>query len=131
MEMAVGLTAALKLQAMPRKKINIDWKKVDKMLQAGCTGTEVAASLGIHDHTLYKRCETDNKISFSDYSAAKRASGDRLLKMKQMDLAMQGDKTMLIWLGKQRLGQSNKLETKVEDVTKNLPDWMNEGDEDE
>lgn len=129
MEMAVRLTAALNLNEMPRKKINIDWKKVDRMLEAGCTGTEVAASLGIHPDTLYLRCEADHKVGFSDYSANKRASGDRMLKVKQMELAMKGDKTMLVWLGKQRLNQSNKLETKVEDVTKNLPDWMDEGDE--
>jgi len=114
---------------MPRKKIKIDWAKVDRMLEAACTGTEIAAALGIHTNTLYERCKIDNKSDFSGYSQAKRASGERLLKMKQMELAMKGDKTMLVWLGKQRLGQSNKMEAKVQDVTQNLPDWMFEGDE--
>lgn len=80
------------------------------MLEAGCDGTEVAATLGIHPNTLYERCERDNNLSFSEYSATKRASGDRLLKMKQFEVAMTGDKTMLVWLGKQRLGQTERTD---------------------
>jgi hypothetical protein len=99
---------------MGRKKANIDWGKVDQMLMAGCNGVEVAASIGIHPDTLYLRCEEDNNMGFSQYSAAKKASGDRLLKMKQFDLAVKGDRTMLVWLGKQRLGQSDK---KTSDIT--------------
>lgn len=95
---------------MPRKKIDIDWRKVDRMLEAGCDGTEVAATLGIHEDTLYNACESDNKMGFSAYKAIKRASGDRLLRIKQFEIAMTGDKTMLVWLGKQRLGQSEKNE---------------------
>jgi len=93
---------------MARKKIHIDWADVDMLLQAGCTGVEVAATIGIHPNTLYERCEKENNLGFSEYSATKRASGDRLLKMKQFEIAMSGDKTMLVWLGKQRLGQSDK-----------------------
>ena len=99
---------------MARPKTEIDWQKVDRMLEADCTGTEVAASLGIHPNTLYRLCEEQHKISFSAYSAEKRASGDRLLKMKQFEIAMSGDRSMLIWLGKQRLNQSDK---KTNDIT--------------
>lgn len=97
-------------QNMGRKKIHIDWSKVDRMLEAGCDGTEVAATLGINEETLYRACERENKVGFVDYKATKRASGDRLLRMKQFEIAMTGDKAMLIWLGKQRLGQAEKQE---------------------
>ena len=52
-----------------RKKIEIDWKKVDKWLEAGAKGTEVAAALGISILTrLARRCIEDKKsANFSDY----------------------------------------------------------------
>jgi hypothetical protein len=34
-----------------------------------------------------------------------------------MELALAGDRTMLIWLGKQYLGQSDKQETGIHDRT--------------
>jgi DNA-binding CsgD family transcriptional regulator len=102
---------------MARPKATIDWAKVDRMLEAGCSGLEVAATLGIHPDTLYMACQRDHKTGFSDYSAIKRASGDRLLKVKQFEVAMTGDKTMLVWLGKQRLGQSEKSEVKNDHTT--------------
>lgn len=97
---------------MARPKKNIDWKEVDKYLVSGATGTEVAAMLGIHAHTLYKRCEDDHKISFSDYLQQKREKGNSMLKHKQFELAMEGDRGMLVWLGKNRLDQSDKKEVK-------------------
>ena len=93
---------------MARPKVNIDWKKVDKFLEADCEGTEIAAYLGINPNTLYFRCKEDHKVSFSEYLQEKKARGNSLLKVKQFDTAMSGDKTMMIWLGKQRLGQKEK-----------------------
>ena len=114
---------------MARPKATIEWAKVDRMMEAGCTGPEVAATLGVCPDTLYRACERDNKIGFADYSAIKRASGDRLLKVKQFEVAMTGDKTMLVWLGKQRLGQSEKSEVKADHNFSTLPPWMDEPDE--
>lgn len=96
---------------MGRRKAKIDWDKVDRMLMAGCDGMEISSFLGMHYNTFYNRVKSDKKCDFSEYSQAKRSAGDSLLKMKQMDVAMTGDKSMLIWLGKQRLGQSDKKES--------------------
>ena len=93
---------------MARPKTDIDWKTVNKLLEADCEGTEIAAYLGIVPDTFYKRCKEDNNIGFSDYLREKKARGNSLLKVKQFDAAMSGDKTMMIWLGKQRLGQKEK-----------------------
>ncbi len=93
-----------------RKKAKIPWDKVDKLLEAGCTGTEIAAYLGVHPNTLYLACKDTNKCDFSEYYQGKRAKGNTGLKTAQYKLAMQGDKSMLIWLGKQRLGQVDKKE---------------------
>lgn len=93
---------------MGRKRINIDWKKVDKMLEAGCNGVEVAAALGVHYDTIVKRCKLDHKMDFSEYMRQKRSSGDNLLRMAQFKNAMAGNVSMQIWLGKNRLNQTDK-----------------------
>jgi len=93
---------------MARPKADIDWKRVDELLEADCEGTEIAAVLGLNPLTLYKRCEQDNKLSFSKYLQEKKASGNSMLKEKQFKKAISGDSGMLVWLGKNRLGQADK-----------------------
>lgn len=96
---------------MGRPKVDIDWRKVDRYLQAQCDGAGIAGLLGIHPDTLYKACERDNKVGFTAYSAQKRSEGKELLKAKQFETAMSGNVSMQIWLGKQYLGQRDKSET--------------------
>lgn len=83
----------------------INWEIVDEFLEAGCTGTEISAMLGICNDTLYLRCQKEHGMGFSVYSQQKRSKGDAGLRKAQYDEAMGGDRGMLIWLGKQRLGQ--------------------------
>ena len=94
---------------MPRPKADIDWEEAARLIQAGCKGTEIAAYYGIHKETLYGRCETDLKLGFSDFLHQNRSKGDALLLAKQFESALKDkDRGMLIWLGKQRLGQRDK-----------------------
>lgn len=92
-----------------RPRAEIDWKVVDDWLECGCTGTEVAARLGICADALYNRVEEEFKTTFSAYSQQKKQSGEILLKKAQFDKAIGrteiGDNTLLIWLGKVRLDQ--------------------------
>lgn len=83
----------------------IDWDKVDELLKVGCTGTEIAANIGIHPDTLYKRVVIDKNIpSFSVYSQQKRSVGLNELRKAQHEMALKNP-TMAIWLGKQFLDQ--------------------------
>ena len=93
---------------MARPKVDIDWERVNELLEADCEGTEIAAYLGIVPNTLYERCKKDNNLSFSEYLQQKKAKGNSLLKEKQHKIALAENVGMLIWLGKQRLGQSDK-----------------------
>ena len=86
----------------------IDWKAVDRLLQAGCAGTQIAARLGIHADTLYAACQKEHNSDFSAYSQQKREHGETLLHEQQFALAMKGNLGMLVWLGKQRLNQKDK-----------------------
>jgi len=90
-----------------RPKSEIDWNRVDALLQADCSGAGIAATLGIAPCTLYDRCLTDKGISFSSYSQQMNIKGESLLKEVQHLKAMSGDNTLLIWLGKCRLKQTD------------------------
>ena len=97
----------------------IDWKAVDRLLQAGCTGVQIAARLGIHPETLYDGCKREYKTDFSVYSQQKKEHGETLLHEQQFALAMKGNLGMLVWLGKQRLSQKDKHDhtTNDKDIT--------------
>lgn len=96
------------LMGSGRKKQEIDWKKVDLMLEAHCLGTEVANHLGIHPDTLYNRVKEEFKVDFSAYSRQKKEKGKSHVKVKQYQEARIGNKQMLIWLGKNWLGQKDE-----------------------
>lgn len=107
--------------------MEIDWSQVDKYLKAQCDGVGIAGILGIHPNTLYAKCEEDNKLSFSEYSQIKKAEGKELLRQKQMEVALDGDKTMLVWLGKQYLEQSDKVSQNIDQTNKTpLPQMTEE-----
>ena len=92
----------------------IDWDVVGEYLMAGCSGVEVAAQLGIHENTLYQRCKSDLGVDFVAFKQEKQASGESLLRKVQFDAAIKDkDRAMLIWLGKQRLGQKEKGEQDI------------------
>ena len=94
--------------ARPRAKIN--WQQVDSMCAIQCTGEEQAAILGVDYDTLNKACKRDNKCSFTDYYRKKSSSGKMSLRRKQYSTAMDGNPTMLIWLGKNWLEQRDQPE---------------------
>lgn len=99
---------------MGRPKAKIDIDKVDALLQRQCDGTEIAALLGVHYATLARYIEREFNVNFADYSQQKKSSGHALLRSKMFEMALSGDKTMLIWLSKQYLGmrdQTNILQT--------------------
>ena len=88
----------------------IDWDTVGKLLEADCKTVDIARQLGISEDTLTRRCKRDLDVPFAVFSQQKKMLGDNLLRAKQYKAAMEGNTTMLVWLGKQRLGQSDKNE---------------------
>lgn len=96
------------------RKWQADWKEIAQLIQAGCPGKEVAHYYGIHHETLYDRCLEDLGIPFIEFKRNNRSRGDALLRLAQMKNALRGEKTLLIWLGKQRLGQRDNPDFKEE-----------------
>lgn len=94
---------------MSRPEKHIDWVMVDKFLEGGCLGTEIAAHFDMHPNTFYDRVSQKFGIGFTEYSTEKKKKGESILRMTQYLKAIgetkKGDNTLLIWLGKQRLDQ--------------------------
>lgn len=86
---------------------DIDFSVVDELLVCGCTGVEIAGHFGVCPDTLYRRVEILHGMTFSAYSQQKRSKGDAVLRQAQFYKAKDGDNSMLIWLGKNRLKQSD------------------------
>lgn len=87
----------------PEKPIN--WDRVNELLEAGCHGTEICPHFDLTPEAFYERVQKKFGINFSEYSQKKRQKGDSILREKQFKKAIKGDNTLLIWLGKNRLGQ--------------------------
>lgn len=102
---------------MTRPEIPINWDKVDELLMSGAPGTEIAAFFGMHEDTFYLRVSKQYNMGFSEYASKKKSTGEALLRLQQYNKAMgltsKGDNTLLIFLGKQRLGQRENPNDKV------------------
>jgi hypothetical protein len=94
--------------SLARPKIEVDWTEIDKLCALQATHDEIAQFLGVSEDTLSRRCKEDHDMSFADYIAQKRGVGRVSLRRSQWLLAQKGNATMLIWLGKQYLGQRDK-----------------------
>lgn len=97
-------------KTITRTEKPIDWKVVDDLLLAGCNGMEISSHFDMHHDTLYKRVQEKYGLSFTSYASEKRQKGESLLRAQQfakaLGVTVKGDNTLLIWLGKQRLNQS-------------------------
>lgn len=104
----------------PRKVLTEDaLKLIEKLSQVLCTDEEIAAILGTQTETL--KNETNGEV-FREAVKKGRESGKASLRRKQFEMAMKGNSSLLIWLGKQWLGQTDKISTTVntEDESKKL-----------
>lgn len=109
---------------MPRKPTpwtEVEVEQFKKLCGIFCTKKEVCSIMGIPDHrTLDARIAEAFPESptweeaFDRFSGTGRAS----LRRKQFELAMNGDKTMLIFLGKNYLGQSDYAQPQESEIKK-------------
>ena len=87
---------------MPRKTLNIDGSRVTELAAKGHTNKEIGMFLGCCHDVIERR--------FAKELATGRTMRDANLRSKQVEVALAGNPTMLIWLGKQYLGQKDKRE---------------------
>lgn len=98
-----------------RPKKEIDYQTVEKLASIQCTQEEISNFLGISTRTLQKDEE------FLRIYKKGLDNGKMSLRRWQYKKAQDGNVSMLIWLGKQYLGQTDKVENKdtheIEDLS--------------
>lgn len=82
-----------------RDKTVVPAEEVFKLAQIGCKDNEIADWFGIHSNTL--------RYQFKTELLKGRESLKQTLRKAQIDVALGGNATMLIWLGKNILAQSD------------------------
>lgn len=91
-----------------RPPAKIDWELVGNLALVQCTQEEIAAVVGVSRQTLLSKPE------FLDIYKRGIEKGKSSLRRAQWKLAMAGNATMCIWLGKQLLGQRDQPMTSGE-----------------
>ena len=104
-----------------KKEITIE-KQIEKLSSFGLTNLEIGEVIGMDDSTL--------KRNYENFLTKGRGILKQRLKRKQIQVALSGNVSMLIWLGKQYLEQKDKMEESGDynlNVTRNiLEDKMKE-----
>ncbi len=106
--------------ARPIKKVDV--ALIEKLAAINCSMEEIGEMVGVNRATLQRR--------YAAVIQKGRSGGTTSLKRKMYELAMGGNITMCIWLSKQMLGYTDKVEQKVvEKVDANLTyktEWAKE-----
>jgi hypothetical protein len=95
---------------MGRPKVKIGWREFDALCVVQATAEEIAAFFGCSTDTISRAVQEKHGCTFAEYLGQKRGKGKISLRRAQMQAALAGDKTMLIFLGKQYLGQADRIE---------------------
>lgn len=97
-----------KKMGRPSKIANIDRSIFENCCKIQCTEEEICCVLDVSICTLEKWIKSEyGDKSFSQVFREKRGAGRASLRRMQFNTAEKGNPTMLIWLGKQYLGQSD------------------------
>ena len=81
-----------------------DWKLLDNAILFG-TEEYCSRELGVSKSTLTRRIKEKYNVNFEELKAQKEEWKENNIKLKQFSVAMSGNVTMLIWLGKVLCGQ--------------------------
>lgn len=105
--------------ARPRKELEDmefnGWDQLDALI-VWASQEYCCEKLGVNTDTLTNRIKEKFGMSFSDYKAKRQEPMRINLLKKQYDVAMGGNVALLIWLGKQYLGQSEKVTQEIQEV---------------
>lgn len=102
-----------------RRLIQIPWDQVKALARIHCTPEEICAVLGTMDLiTLERICKRDHKISLFEFLKRENRYGNVGIRRAQWKLAVDElDGSMLRFLGKQLLGQTEEINVNLPPVS--------------
>lgn len=95
---------------MGRPPKPFDKASFEKLCELSCTKEEVAAFFSMSEDTVERKVYAEYEETFAVVYKRFQGIGNQSLRRMQLQAAQKGNVTMLIWLGKQRLGQADKNE---------------------
>lgn len=98
---------------MGRPQIEIDKQQFEKFCSYMCTLEEIAGLFNCSEDTIERWCKRTYDLTFADAFKKYSADGKMSLRRQQFALA-ETSATMAIWLGKNYLGQTDRVENKIE-----------------
>lgn len=101
-----------------RPRFEIDYDLADRLAQIQCTQEEIAAAMGCSVDTLMR----DEK--FCGIYKSGIENGRTSVRRQQWKALEEGNTTMLVWLGKQYLGQREKNEITGKDGKDLTITWL-------
>lgn len=84
------------------------WDYMLGMIRIQCTRDEICNILGMGESTLDTRIKERGEANFQALFKKHGDEGKASLRREQWKAAQNGNPTMLVWLGKQMLGQTDK-----------------------
>lgn len=97
-----------------RPVVKLDWDQIEDLCKIHCTQEEIAQFCKTTIETVQADCLREQGIPFSEFYQQKKGLGKISLRRRQYKSAVnEGDRTMMIWLGKQMLGQAEKIEAQA------------------
>lgn len=113
---------------MGRPRIEIDKKQFENLCGMQCTLVEIAGFFDCSDDTIENWCKREYGETFSEVYKRKSVSGKISLRRQQFQAANAGNVSMLIWLGKQYLGQKEQVEqtidARIDDTVKEMEQYF-------
>lgn len=116
-----------------RKPAKIDPGKLEILCRYGASCLDCADEFDCSEDTIVRYIKDNYGLNFKDYRKKKQGKVRMQLRQKQIEVALNGNVSMLIWLGKQILDQSDKvLETEdngtrlIVKVDQETKDMLNE-----
>lgn len=96
---------------MGRDAADIDWDDVKIRMECGSSGAEIAAVIGIHSETFYRRFKQKYKVGFDGMARSGKEAGYSNLRKAQYESALKHNTRMMDKLGDVWLGQGKQAET--------------------
>ncbi len=104
---------------MARPVIEIKKEQFESLCNLQCTLDEIAGFFKCSSDTIERWCKRTYNESFAECYKKHSQNGRISLRREQWKLAQKGNCSMLIWLGKQWLGQTEKIDANVKDDHRN------------
>lgn len=101
----------------PRKELDLE--QLQSLAEIQCTAEECASVMKVSIDTIDRRLKEAGYEGFAHFHKTHCQDGKASLRRLQWKAAQNGNTAMLIWLGKQWLGQSDRQEIKTDNSSDN------------